>query len=1002
LIGKLIGRVFGSKYERDVKRYTPIVEEINRIYHTLADLSEEELRAKTEEFKACIAERQADGEELEKILDDLLPQAYAVVKEACRRNLGVEWEVTGYTIKWDMVPYDVQLMGAIALHEGKIAEMATGEGKTLVATMPIYLNALAGRGVHLVTVNDYLANRDAQWMGGIYEYLGLTVGCIQGQMTSADRREQYAADITYGTNSEFGFDYLRDNGLAMRPEDCVQREYYYAIVDEVDSVLIDEARTPLIISGLAPQDRHHYKQYKPMVEKLFAAQRNLLARQLKEAEEVLNSDGGDRDELFSAGTNLLKARMGLPKNRRLLKLMEEGWVKKLVEDTERVYMRDKTLHTVREELYFSIDEHSHAVELSDRGRELLSPQDPDLFVVPDIAEGLSMIDGDDSLNEFDKHKARQRVAAEFEEKNNRLSNIQQLLKSYALFEKDVDYIVKDGRVVIVDQFTGRLMPTRRYSDGLHQALEAKEGVDIEKETQTLATVTIQNYFRMYEKLAGMTGTAVTEAGEFYSIYKMDTVLIPTNEPVRRVDYDDVIYRTKREKYNAILEEIIRQNEMGRPVLMGTISVDVSEKISRMLSAKGIKHSVLNAKHHQKEAEIVRFAGEPGKVTIATNMAGRGTDIKLGGGVVKCKVCALLTEPGQEPDHPEWEKECREDMPCGLVIIGTERHESRRIDRQLRGRSGRQGDPGSSRFFLSLEDDLMRLFGSDRIAGAMSRLGMEEGEQIESGLVTRTIETAQKRVEEQHFAIRKRVLEYDDVMNKQREVIYDIRSQMLKGKDIRANFFLMVEELLDEKLPLYLPENTHPEEWDVDGFSAWMMSTFSVSLKTDELPDEFSQAQEHILELIKGAHAAKEGELGSEQMRQLERLVILSTVDQTWKEHLYEMDSLREGIGLRSYGGLDPLVEYKGEAFRMFGELIDRINQEVAGKFFHARLTTAPQQMERERERAAQQVSFSRSGEGPGQPTRSRKPRTADGKKVGPNDPCPCGSGKKYKKCCMGK
>ena len=1002
MIGKVLSSIFGSKYERDVKRYIPIVQEINRIYESLSSLSEEELVAKTTEFKAVIAEREEKGEELQKILDDLLPEAYAVVKEACRRNLGREWEVTGFTVTWDMVPYDVQLMGAIALHEGKVAEMATGEGKTLAATMPAYLNALAGKGMHIVTVNDYLARRDAQWMGGIYQYLGLTVGCIQGMMPPAERRVQYSADITYGTNSEFGFDYLRDNGLAMRPEDCVQRDYYYAIIDEVDSVLIDEARTPLIISGPVPKDRHHYPQYTPMVERLFSAQRNLVARELKEAEEILEDEDNDKNSLSKAGTILLKAKMGLPKNRRLLKLMEEGWVMKLVEDTERAYMREKSLPTLREELYFSIDEQSNAVELSEKGRQYLSPNDPELFLVPDIAEGLSMIDGEDSLNEIEKQKARQKVAEEFEEKNNRLSNIQLLLKSYALFEKDVDYIVKDGRVIIVDQFTGRLMPSRRYSDGLHQALEAKEGVAIEQETQTLATVTIQNYFRMYEKRAGMTGTAVTEAAEFFDIYKMDTILIPTNEPVRRVDCDNIIYRTKREKYNAILEEVIRQNELGRPVLVGTISVDVSEKISRMLSAKGIQHSVLNAKLHQKEAEIVRFAGQPGTVTIATNMAGRGTDIKLGEGVVKCKVCVLLPEPGAAPDHPEWESKCRKDMPCGLAIIGTERHEARRIDRQLRGRSGRQGDPGSTRFFVSLEDDLMRLFGSDRMSSMLANMGMEEGQPIESGILTRTIETAQKRVEEQNFAIRKRVLDYDDVMNKQREVIYDLRSQMLKGKDIKANFFAIIDELLDEQLPDYISEKVHPEEWDVDGLAVWMMTTFAIPVKVEQLPYNVREVQEYILELITKAHSAKEQELGEEQMRQLERLVILSTVDIAWKEHLYEMDIMREGIGLRSYGGLDPLVEYKSESFRMFKELLSRINQEVATKLFHVRLSVAPQQMEKERERAPQRLVYTRTGDEAREPVRSVKPKGSDGKKVGPNDPCPCGSGKKYKKCCMSK
>lgn len=1004
VLGKLLVKIFGSKYERDIKRYTPMVSDINQIYEGLKNLSEDELIGKTDEFR----KRLSAGE----TLDDIMFEAFAVVKEACRRNLGRKWDVSGFEIEWDMVPFDVQLMGAIALHEGKIAEMATGEGKTLVATMPAYLNALTGKGVHIITVNDYLARRDAQWMGGIYEYLGLSVGCIQSEMLPDERRKQYNCDITYGTNSEFGFDYLRDNGIAVHPSQCVQRGHHYAIIDEVDSVLIDEARTPLIISGPAERDTHYYKEFLPLVKRLFRAQYEQVGKMLDKAEKLLKD--GSKDNKWEAGLLLLKSKMALPKNRRLLKMLEEGWIKKLVENVETDLIRDKRLSELTEELYFSIDEKGHTVTLSDSGRRILSPNDPELFVVPDITEKLSEIMGDDNLTPAEKEEARQKLAREYEEKNERLHNINQLLKAFALFEKDVDYVIQDGRVVIVDEFTGRLMPSRRYSEGLHQAIEAKEGVDIRQETQTIATITLQNYFRLYDKLAGMTGTAVTEAQEFYEIYGMDVVVIPTNEPVRRIDYEDEIYKTRREKYNAIINEIVRQHEKGRPVLVGTISVDVSETLSRMLTRKGIKHSVLNAKHHQKEAEIVKTAGQPGSVTIATNMAGRGTDIKLGEGVVKCNVCAILPEPGQKPDHPEWEKKCREDMPCGLCIIGTERHEARRIDRQLRGRSGRQGDPGSTKFFLSLEDDLMRLFGSDRMATMMERLHSEEGEPITHPLISRTIEYAQKKVEEMNFSIRKRVLDYDDVMNKQREVIYKLRGDIVRGENIKDRILEMIEDSLEVVIDENCPPRTYPEEWNWDAIIGWVQARFPLDVNFDEKPETPEDLLETLMTRIREAYNRREKELGEENMRSIERVVALTTVDSAWKEHLYEMDYLREGIGLRGYGGLDPLIEYKKEAYQMFSDLMDRISNEVANKIF--RVQIAPDEMPERPTRfvLTHQPAMSaadlarRSQPQPGERPEMRRvassapktPRGPNGKKVGRNDPCPCGSGKKYKHCCM--
>ncbi|MFA6472232.1 MAG: preprotein translocase subunit SecA, partial [Candidatus Latescibacterota bacterium] len=703
-------KVFGSKNEREIKSLQPFVDEINEIYADLSSLTDEELKGKTAEFR----QRLADGE----TTDDIMTEAYACVKEVCRRLVGKKWIVTGREITWDMIPFDCQLIGAIVLHQGKIAEMATGEGKSLVATMPLYLNALPGNGAHFVTVNDYLVLRDVEWYGKIYEMLGLTVGSLVSDTSTEEHKAAYDCDITYGTNNEFGFDYLRDN-MAIRPEDVVQRGFYYTLVDEVDSVLIDEARTPLIISGpVGGTSTQKYDEMKPLVSGLVAQQMHLINSKLAEAQKLL-----DNGKEYEAGILLLQSQRGTPKNKRLMKLVaDRPEMKKLITTVENDYLRDKRMTEIDEELLFVVDEKNHTIIFTDKALNGMRQEERDVFVIPDLNEEISTIESDDTLSAEEKIIKQEQLTTEFAVKTEKIHNANQLLRAYTLYEKDQQYVIQDGKVMIVDEFTGRLMTGRRYSDGLHQALEAKENVHIEQETQTLATITLQNYFRMYEKLAGMTGTAETEASEFWEIYKLEVVVIPTNKPCIRVDGEDQIYRTRREKYNAIIQEISRLHAMGRPLLVGTVSVEVSETLSRMLKRAGIMHNVLNAKYHQREAEIISLAGKKGTVTIATNMAGRGTDIKLDPDV-------------RTMDDP--------DIPGGLQIIGTERHEARRIDRQLRGRSGRQGDPGSSMFFLSLEDDLMRLFGSDRIAGIMSKLGVEEGEVITHSMVTKAIDRAQK-------------------------------------------------------------------------------------------------------------------------------------------------------------------------------------------------------------------------------------------------------------------
>jgi len=983
----VIEKIFGTKHERDAKKMQPLVTEINEYFEKLKSLSDEELQTKTDEFK----NRLAAGE----TLDDIMTEAFAVVKETCRRHLGQTWNVCDLPTEWNMVPFDVQLIGAIALHQGRITEMATGEGKTLVATMPTYLNALTGKGVHIVTVNDYLARRDREWMGKIYEYLGLTLGVIQNQMTNEERREMYKCDITFGTANEFGFDYLRDN-MSQRAEDRVHRNFYYAIIDEVDSILIDEARTPLIISGQVESSVHdRYRQMRSTVDVLVRKQTMLVNDMLAKAEKLLAS--GNSDDGFEAGILLLAASRGAPKNKKLMKTLKETGMKRLATDVESAFMRDKKLHEIDDRLYFFIDEREHSIALTDKGTSLLSKDEQKLFEIPDISTMLAEVEGDTSLSPEERQQKTDEIYRVHSERSEKVHAINQLLRAYSLYEKDVEYVVQDSKVMIVDEFTGRILPGRRYSDGLHQAIEAKESVTIEAESQTLATITLQNYFRMYEKLAGMTGTAETEAQEFWDIYKLDVMVIPTNMPVIRADNNDQIFRTRREKYKAIIDEINEKHNKGQPVLVGTISVDVSETLSRMLKRAGIPHNVLNAKQHQREAEIVVRAGEQGSVTIATNMAGRGTDIRLGEGVV---------ERG------------------GLHIIGTERHEARRIDRQLRGRSGRQGDPGSSIFFLSLEDDLMRLFGGERLGRVMDRLGVQEGEVITHKMVTKAIERAQKKIEAQNFAIRKHTLEYDDVMNVQRSWIYERRLEALERESIKDEVVDLIEEVLDELIDTYCPEKAYPENWNLTGFIDELRKIYLLTLqfKEEDIP---SLTREKLKEQVHGAimhiYSQKEMAYGEEIMRQLERYAVLSTIDRHWRDHLAEMDELRTGIGLRAYhGGMGkPIDIYKREAFRMLEELSTTIDREIVNLVYKLQISM-PEKSRAERRREQEAVASHADTTGMGYASAVQAPAGAPqeknpmaeasqaGKqertyrrkypKVGRNDPCPCGSGKKYKKC----
>ncbi len=1006
----LLKKVFGSKTERDMKRMQPMVDQINALEVEYQSLSEDQLKAKTPEFKTRLAE----GESLE----DLLPEAFAVVKNACRRLCGTTAHASGHDLPWEMVPFDVQLIGGMTLHHGKIAEMATGEGKTLVATMPVYLNALAGKGVHVITTNDFLAERDSEWMGHVYRYLGLTVGCLKNMMPPPERLEMYNCDITYGTNSEFGFDYLRDN-MAMRPEEMVQqRGHNYAIIDEIDSILIDEARTPLIISGPAPYSAdEQYRSLNSIVGNLVQKQKKLCTGFMQEALKAL--EAGDTD---GAQVRLYQVHQGMPKNNQLAKLVEEPANRRLLEQVNNfMLVKDNAEQSreLREELFFTIDEKGHDAGLTDKGCGTLNPSDPEHFLMPDLATSMSELEGDTTMAVEEKMARRQKLQDDFAHRSERIHAVNQLINAHCVYEKDVEYVVQENQVMIVDTFTGRLMPGRRWSDGLHQAIEAKEGVKIERETQTLATITIQNYFRMYDKLSGMTGTAETEASEFDEIYKLDVVVIPTNRPIRRVDINDQIYKTKREKYAALIEEIKTAHNRKQPVLVGTATVDTSEVISRLLDKQGIPHNVLNAKNHAREAEIVAMAGQPGAITIATNMAGRGTDIKLGDSIIWMNSEQRASTTLSLADKPDGESQTLKnlllDKPCGLYVIASERHESRRIDRQLRGRCARQGDPGISRFYISLEDDLMRLFGSDRIASIMEKLGIEEGEVLEHPWLNKSIEKAQQRVEQMNFGIRKNTLKYDDVMNQQREVIYGFRSAVLNSENPRNELYDIITDIISENAELAVGNG--PEA--LKEFVGWANSTFPIGLRAADLSEDADHDAliDAVFNPVKKAYELKISHEEADRVKSLEQMVILQSVDEHWQEYLRNMDSLREGIGLRAYGQRDPLIEYKREAFNLFGDLMDRIKEEIAQNIFRTgssmenlqsfwqslnkmMVDNQSQQQISAMAAAKQQAGMAPDAMQAAPPTRPAAAAThSDGTRVGRNDPCPCGSGKKYKKCC---
>ena len=1082
-------KLLGDKKARDLKEVMPVVKSIQEAYEHIKKLDNDQLRAKTAEFKKRIAQKVSEEvqqiaqlrlkaesydldmdekekifnqiDELEKlqyskteeVLMEILPEAFSVVKETARRfkenelvevtatdfdrNLAASrpsieirgdkayyanrWMAGGNEIVWDMVHYDVQLIGGVHLHKGKIAEMATGEGKTLVATLPMYLNALPGMGVHVVTVNDYLAKRDSEWMGMLFEFHGLRVDCIdKHQPSTEERRQAYLADITYGTNNEFGFDYLRDN-MCRSTEELVQRKHNFAIVDEVDSVLIDDARTPLIISGPTPQgEKHEFHELKPKVEKLVSNQRTLVTNLLAEARKLLQPKDGEKADEKKGGELLLRCFRGLPKNKALIKFLSEPGMRTILQKTENFYMQEqnKHMHIIDDELYFVIEEKNNVIELTEKGIDLItsSSDDPAFFILPDI--GAEMVDLERStLSDKEKMEKKNQILADFSAKSERVHTINQLLKAYTLFEKDTEYVIMDNKVKIVDEQTGRIMEGRRYSDGLHQAIEAKENVKVEAATQTYATITLQNYFRMYGKLAGMTGTAETEAGELWNIYKLDVVVIPTHRPIVRFDYEDLVYKTKREKYNAVIDEIVKLVSEGRPVLVGTTSVEISELLSKMLNLRKIKHNILNAKQHQREAQVVAEAGKAGNVTIATNMAGRGTDIKLGPGV---------KDAG------------------GLAIIGTERHESRRVDRQLRGRAGRQGDPGSSQFFVSLEDDLMRIFGSDRISRIMDRLGLEEGEVIQHSMITNSIERAQKKVEENNFGIRKRLLEYDDVMNAQREVIYRKRRNALFGDrlavDISNNIYDVCEHILMD----------HQDNRDFEGFRMDLIRNLGLDAPFDEtafvdgkaqkLADELfdtatvryrdkmqtiaqmaypvirevyenaGQRYENIaipvtdgmktMNVLANLKKSFESE-GREVTLAIEKSITLAMIDNAWKEHLREMDDLKQSVQNAAYEQKDPLLIYKFESFELFKRMVQKVNKDIISFLLKAQLPVKdPGQM-----RAADgpgRTDMSRLSAGrsdiPGRDSRGKAEPVRVEKKVGRNEPCPCGSGKKFKQC----
>ena len=1087
----LVSKLFGNKYDKDIKSIEPIIKQIHLEHEKIIAISNDELREKTTYLKAKIeksirkekekisslknkAEQKGiDKDEKEEIYNEIdeieksvieiievtqneiLPEAFAVIKETATRfknNATIKvtandidrdlaankdfvsiegahaiyknsWIAAGNEITWDMIHYDVQLVGGVVLHQGKIAEMSTGEGKTLVATLPVYLNALAGLGVHLVTVNNYLAKRDAEWMGPIFQFHGLSIDCIDNHQPNSDERKQaYLADITYGTNNEFGFDYLRDN-MARRPKDLVQRKHHYTIVDEVDSVLIDDARTPLIISGPIPKgDVHEYNELKHKLERLVSVQRKFVTTVIADAKKMFAEGNSD-----DAGLNLLRAFRGLPRNKALIKFLSEEGVKSQLQKTENFYMQDqsKEMHIVDEELFFVIDEKNNTIELTEKGIDLMTKEieDKNFFVMPDVGAEIAIL-GKEDLTDKKRASKKEELLRDFAIKSERIHTVNQLLKAYTLFEKDVEYVVMDNKVKIVDEQTGRIMEGRRYSDGLHQAIEAKENVKIEEATQTYATITLQNYFRMYNKLSGMTGTAETEAGEFWEIYKLDVVVIPTNRPIVRDDKDDLVFKTNREKYNAVIEEIDTLTKAGKPILVGTTSVEISELLSRTLKMRGIKHNVLNAKLHQREADIVAEAGKESVVTIATNMAGRGTDIKLSDEVKQAG---------------------------GLAILGTERHDSRRVDRQLRGRSGRQGDPGSSQFFVSLEDNLMRLFGSERIAKLMDRMGLEEGEVIQHSMVSKSIERAQKKVEENNFGIRKRLLEYDDVMNQQREVIYKKRRHALFGDRLSLDISNMIydtcESIIEQtheikdfqnyKLDLirFLASDSPVSEQEFQDlniteivektydscYKNYQLKSESIAKKAFPIIKDVYENQsatfENIvipftdgmktLQVVTNLKETVEQEGGNIGLA-IEKSVTLAIIDDTWKEHLREMDELKQSVQNAVYEQKDPLLIYKFESFNLFKTLIDKVNKEIVSFLLKAGLPiqSAVQEERRQAETNLQTSRPEMAAPGSGNRQNPNQPQQEQQKtqpvrveqKVGRNEPCPCGSGKKYKKC----
>jgi preprotein translocase subunit SecA len=1012
----LIKKIFGSKNEREVGEIrNSLVPAVDAFSEKVKELSDDELRAKTKAWQDELQQIEED-DRLAYRLEEIKPEAFAVVKEAARRLCKQTIIVRGQEILWDMVHFDVQLIGGDALHRRNIAEMATGEGKTLVATLPVYLNALSGRGVHVITVNDYLAARDSEWMGAVYTRLGLTVGCIQHDQSPSVRREQYFCDVTYGTNSEFGFDYLRDNGMAQNAEEQVQRGHYFAIVDEVDSILIDEARTPLIISGpaLVKQDQGLYPELKPKIQDLVRQQKRLCDKFLGEAKElaIKAEEMDDSDLEHQIGLLLYRVQQGQPRHPGLLEAKIDTANRLRIEKAEMELHKDQTkkeLYAEKEQLYFAMDEKGHDADLTEKGRNLLSPNDVDAFMMPDVVTLHHEIDTDEAMTPQQRLSEKQHVQTEAEERAERIHVTAQLLKAYCMYERDTQYIVRDNKVVIVDENTGRPMEGRRWSDGLHQAVEAKESVRIEEETQTYATITIQNYFRLYTKLAGMTGTAETEANEFFDIYKLGVLVIPTNRPCVRADENDSIYLTEKVKYKAVVEEVKSLHEEGRPVLVGTVAVETSELLSRLLDKARVPHSVLNAKFHQQEAEIVARAGQRGTVTIATNMAGRGTDIKLAEGIA---------DRG------------------GLHVLGTERHEARRIDRQLRGRCARQGDPGSSHFFLSLEDKLMRLYGnSEKMTGLLQRVGMEEEEEISHPLLNRSIETAQKRVEQHNYQMRRRTLEYDDVMNKQREELYGFRNMIIHGDDVRDRMFDIVEEVVIDRVVGHISAEFDEEGGtDFQGLADWVNHTFPVGLDEDALRKAAAENKEkpsegslydglsvaqfamcgRIISAVQDVYDIKVQTEDPDALENAERYTILTSVDRLWREHLFAMDGLRQSVHLRSYGQKDPLVEYKTEARDMFVELMANIKEEVCRSIFLTAsslesvqnlLRSLPTEASHQMANAlgldpsiagagdmVSEVNAEVSQEEKTRPVRS-------GPKVGRNDPCPCASGKKYKKCC---